>query len=101
MPREDGQFKDGNPGGPGRPKGRSLRAILRRRLREPDAVGDTKGDQWIGQLMEWVEAGQVPMLDVLKWLEGASPPQKQGGPQQSGDVDLRWTDDDHRAEAGP
>lgn len=37
FPNEATQFRDGNPGGPGRPKGRTIETILRERL-EADRI---------------------------------------------------------------
>lgn len=76
MARSDGYFQKGTSGNPnGRPKGRvnSFRAALKEEFAKRDPItGKTKYQQWAEEML--TEAiGVDSRLDVLKFLEGATP----------------------------
>lgn len=75
MAREDTQFKPGNKGGPGKPRGRTVRSALRQYLAQPnpEVKDETREDTAARKLWETADASPTFLLDVLKWLEGSSP----------------------------
>lgn len=67
MPSEEGQFKKGHPGGPGRPpKEHCLTDLLKEALDQPhNQTGTTKKQMLIDKMYELAEQGDV---NILKYL---------------------------------
>ena len=67
MPKEDTQFKIGNPGGPGRPpKEHCLTDMLKEALNQPhNETGITKKEMLINKMYELADGGDV---NILKYL---------------------------------
>ena len=59
---EQGRFLPGNPGGPGRPKGKlSLMAIIERKLEEiPEGEERTRAEKIIERYLDAILAGEAP-----------------------------------------
>jgi hypothetical protein len=80
MPSSDTYFKPGQSGNPrGRTPGKTVRDALRAQLAKPTARDPNKTgyELWARRIIEWAEtAGYEHMLEVAKFLEGASPPDK-------------------------
>lgn len=75
MPKEDTQFKKGNPGGPGRPKGSglSLTTLLKRHLEKvPEGQKETYADLFIKTLMKKaiVEKDQQSLKLIMNYVDG-------------------------------
>ena len=69
-------FQKGNPGGPGRPKGPTARDAFRASLSKLWKETDkTRLEQWCEDFAN--ETDLRLRLDLLKWLEGASPQESQ------------------------
>lgn len=68
-------FEKGNPGGPGRPKGQTVRSALKQLLGspKPGESDKTRRDVAVEKLWEAAEGSPSFLLDVLKWLEGSTP----------------------------
>jgi hypothetical protein len=66
--------QSGNPRG--RPKGRTFRESLRKRLAEidPDKSDQTLLESWIELIIKQVKTSERDLLEVVRFLEGASPP---------------------------
>lgn len=91
MAKEDGQFKKGWAGGPGRPKGITFRSVLREELSKPiPGKGNlTKYQEWARKVIEEAEAGSNPAkFEVIKFLEGAAPLNNGEPPEEVEDAAL-------------
>lgn len=78
MPREDGQFKKGQSGNPsGSRKRITFRIALRAELSKPskENPSETVYEEWARKLVAEAKDGDAKM-DVMKFLEAASPPDK-------------------------
>ncbi len=71
------RFKAGNPGGPGRPKGgRSASIFAENSPRQmPRFRPKVSSKSWIEQLIKEVNQGKRNRLEIIKFLDGSSPPE--------------------------
>jgi Family of unknown function (DUF5681) len=73
-------FKPGQSGNPkGRPQGKSFRGSLRAELSKPtlDDPSETSYELWARKIIkEASEGDKAARLEVIKFLEGAGPPDK-------------------------
>ena len=86
MAGNQGQFKPGWKGGPGRPKGRTFRDTLKALLAQPDpgAPGETRYESWSRQVIAEAERGDNDAkFKVITFLEGANPPDKGRPPEET------------------
>jgi Family of unknown function (DUF5681) len=97
MPRSSTTFQKGQSGNRwGRPPGlvQTLRGAIRAELSKPDpgSPTETRYESWARQIVEEAElGGNGAKMEVLKFLEGASPADKGEPPADLDDSEL--TDD--------
>jgi len=66
MPSKDHQFKVGNPGGPGRPKGKSLTARIEEALASPSREpGKDRGQIIAEVLVHEAEIGNMKAIEMI------------------------------------
>ena len=98
MPRSDTWFKPGQSGNPaGRKPGRSGRDAIRAELAKPTVEDPRENgyEMWARKIVQAASDGDnAEKLEVLKFLEGVSPPTKaapeESTPNRSTPMAIRW-----------
>lgn len=76
MPGPGRPFQKGWAGGPGRPKTKTAREAVRTALAQPSSTpGKTRLQEWSDELASEVDTKL--RMEILRWLEGASPKESQ------------------------
>ena len=64
-PSPETRFKDGNPGGPGKPKGSGIRSLIRQIVDEPLSSKRTKGEAIAGTLINKAVKGNLGAIGMV------------------------------------
>jgi len=74
FPNADTQFQPGNPGGPGRPRLKTILDFARDRVEAPGddgrCIGDEIVDHWVGMIRERGSSGAAALRELLARLYG-------------------------------
>jgi hypothetical protein len=77
FPSKENQFQKGNPGGPGRPRLKTILDVARERISEVGSddrsLAETIFDEWLAMIAEGGNTGLAALKELLNRLHGKNP----------------------------